>query len=213
MSEKIKHSILIIEDDPSYRSMMELILRMEGFAVRAADDGESGLELLREQRSDLILCDIMMPDMDGYSVLETLRGESRLADIPFIFVTAMGERLDVRRGMSAGADDYLSKPFVADELLAAVTGRLRRHGMIAVSQATSVFRKERDILNSKTTRREREVLLLVGQGITSREIARRLGVGEKTIEVHRANLMHKLDAPNAASLARWAVIAEQMERD
>lgn len=206
------YSILIIEDDPSYISMMEVILQMEGFTVCAATDGQSGLALLREKRPNLILCDIMMPDMDGHSVLEALKGEQAFADIPFIFVTAMGDRADVRRGMSEGADDYLSKPFSADELLAAVTGRIRRHETIQRDRGRTPFLEEQVVLLEKITRREREVLMMVGHGATSKEIAEQMGVAVKTIEVHRANLMNKLDAGNAASLARWAVIAEQMER-
>lgn len=205
------YSILIIEDDPAYISMMEVILKMEGFDVRTATDGSSGLAMLREKRPDVILCDIMMPDMDGHMILETVKGERALADIPFIFVTAMGDRADVRLGMSAGADDYLSKPFSAFELLAAVTGRIRRHEMIHQKRRESDFQEEKAILLQKITRREREVLLMVGQGSTSRKIAERLGVCLKTVEVHRANLMNKLDAGNAATLARWAIIAEQTE--
>lgn len=205
------YSIVIIEDDPAYVSMMDVILRMEGFDVCSASDGRSGLAMIREKRPDLILCDIMMPDMDGHSVLNVLKGEEALADIPFIFVTAMGDRSDVRRGMSEGADDYLPKPFSADELLAAVAGRIRRHEAIHNHRNNSVFREERNILCQKITRREREVLLMVGQGTTSKEIADCLGVSLKTVEVHRANLMKKLDAGNAASLARWAFIAQQMK--
>jgi len=207
------YSIVIIEDDPSYINMMDVILQMEGFEVRSATDGQAGLAMLRGKRPNLILCDIMMPEMDGHSLLETLKGEKKLADIPFIFVSAMGDRADVRRGMSAGADDYLPKPFSADELLAAVTGRIRRHEMINSQHVKAVFQEEQAILNQKITRREREVLLMVGEGATSRDIAARLGISLKTVEVHRANLMNKLDAANAASLARWAVIAEQTELD
>jgi len=204
------YSIVIIEDDPSYIRMMELILKMEGFDVRTASNGQSGLTLLREKRPDLILCDVMMPEMDGHFVLECLKGDNTLADIPFIFVSAMGGRADVRRGMSAGADDYLPKPFSADELLSAVTGRILRHVMINSHHGKSAFQKERVILQ-KITKRELEVLLMVGQGATSREIAECLGCSLKTVEVHRANLMNKLDASNVAILARWAVIAEQMQ--
>jgi two-component system response regulator FixJ len=125
----------------------------------------------------------------------------------------MGERADMRRGMSAGADDYLPKPFSAEELLAAVTGRIRRHEMIHLHHGSAAFQEEENILRKKITRREREILLMVGQGVTSREIASKLGLALKTVEVHRANLMNKLDASNAATLARWAVIAEQMENN
>jgi len=207
------YSILIIEDDPSYCSMMELILQMEGFDVRTASDGQSGLALLRDKRPDLILCDIMMPEMDGHSVLAALKGDAALVDIPFIFVTAMGEREQVRGGMSAGADDYLPKPFTAAELLAAVTGRIRRHEMIRMQYDKPSFQEEQSFLRNKITRRERQVLLMVGQGSTSKEIAERLGVCPKTVEVHRANLMKKLDVSNAAGLARWAVIADLMTSD
>lgn len=204
------HAILIIEDDPSYRSMMEMVLQMEGFEVRSAPDGETGIASLRERHPDLILCDIMMPGLDGHAVLDALKSDKSLANIPFIFVTALAERCDVRRGMSEGADDYLPKPFSAEELLEAVSGRLRRHEMLNPQHRSSAFHEEKVMLRSKTTKREREILLLVGQGITSREIAERLGVSLRTIEVHRANLMNKLDATNAASLARWALISEML---
>jgi DNA-binding NarL/FixJ family response regulator len=211
MERATMYSILIIEDDPAYRSMMSVILQLEGFDVCAVPDGQSGLAALAEKRPDLILCDIKLPDIDGHAVLENLKATNTLANIPFIFVTAMVDRADIRRGMSAGADDYLPKPFSADELLAAVTGRIRRHEMINVHHASSIFLEEQAILRARITKREREVLLLVGQGATSREISERLGVCLKTVEVHRANLMRKLDAVNAARLARWAVIAEQVD--
>ena len=208
------YSILIIEDDPAYISMMEVILQMEGFTVRTASSGKSGLAMLCEKRPDLILCDIMMPDMDGHAVLEALKDDKALADIPFVFVTALGERAEVRRGMSEGADDYLPKPFSADELLAAVIGRIRRHQIILKQNDNSLFQNEQAIFRTrKITRKELDVLLMVGKGATSREIAEQMGVAVKTIEVHRYNLMNKLGASNAAILARWAVIAELMEHD
>lgn len=207
------YSILIVEDDVSYRNSMQMILALEGFEVRTAFDGQSGLASLREKRPDLILCDIMMPNMDGHSLLEALQDDRSLSDIPFIFVTAMGERFDVRRGMSAGADDYLPKPFSADELLAAVIGRINRHKLIQQRCAPSPFDEEQSVLRGKITKREFEVLLKVGSGATSKDIAGQLGICLKTVDAHRANLMNKLDAVNAASLARWAFIAEQMQKD
>ena len=185
------YSVLIIEDDPSYRYVMEVILQQEGFAVRTASCGADGIALLHENTPDLILCDILMPGMDGHSVLETLKDEKSLADLPFIFVTAMADRDDIRRGMSAGADDYLTKPFSAEELLAAVKGRIRRNKSLT-SRPDDSYQERMTILRQKITTREREVLLMVGQGVTSKEIASRLGVSLKTVEVHRSNLMKKL---------------------
>jgi DNA-binding NarL/FixJ family response regulator len=203
-------SILIIEDDPAISSNMELILRMEGFAVRTAEDGRTGFAALEEKQPDLILCDILMPDMDGRALLDILKSERRFADIPFIFVTALGDRENMRGGMAAGADDYLTKPFSAEELITAVTGRLHRLEAIRRTGVIAAFKEERAFLQQKVTEREREVLLLVGRGATSREIADQLGISLRTVEVHRANLMKKLDAANAAILARWAFIAEQL---
>lgn len=204
------YSILIIEDEPALCCNIELILRMEGFDTRTAADGLSGLARISEKRPDLILCDILMPGMDGHTLLNQLKSEAELADIPFIFVTALGERSDVRRGMSSGADDYLTKPFTAEELVAAITGRLHRLETIRLFSTRATFREEHAILRQRISARELEILLLVGNGATSREIADRLGISLRTVEVHRSNLMDKLGAANAAILARWAVIAEQM---
>lgn len=207
------HSIQIIEDNASCRNSAALILRLEGFDVRTAEDAEAGIAMIREKRPDLILCDIMMPGMDGHSVLELLQSDSTTADIPFIFLTALGERADVRRGMNEGADEYLSKPFSSEELVAAVTGRLHRFEMIRQRGNVSIFQEEFTYLKQNITGREREILMLVGQGLTSKGIARILEIRINTVEVHRSSLMRKLDAPNAANLARWAIIAELMSSD
>jgi DNA-binding NarL/FixJ family response regulator len=205
------YSILIIEDDPSISRNIELILTMEGFIVRSAINGEEGLRMVHESRPDLILCDILMPLMDGHAVLDALKNEDSLADIPFIFVTALGDRSDMRRGMSEGADDYLTKPFSAEELIAAVSGRLQRLETIRLKSVKPAFLEELAILRQNISRREMEVLNLVGRGATSREIADQLKISARTVEVHRSNLMSKLGASNAAILARWALIAEQLQ--
>jgi len=207
------YSLLIIEDDSVYLNQMALFLRLEGFDVRTASDGASALVMIHEQRPDLVLSDIIMPDMDGHAVMAALKSDDELADIPFIFVTALADRADIRRGMAAGADDYLPKPFSAEELLAAVTGRIRRHVMLTRHRGTPAFQKERQLLSQAISPRERQVLLMVGQGDTSRGIAERLGCAEKTVNVHRKSLMDKLGACNAASLARWAFIQEQVDID
>ena len=120
------HTILVIEDDPAYRDNMELILRMEGCRVMTAADGVGALALLQENSPDLILCDIMMPGMDGRTLFERLKQERQTAEIPFIFVTALGGRENIRSGMSSGADDYLTKPFSPRELLLRIKKILSR---------------------------------------------------------------------------------------
>ncbi len=204
------YSILIIDDDPFTRVYIETILQLEGFDVRTACDGTSGIAAVRSQRPDLLLCDIIMPELSGLKFLELLRQENDYADIPFIFVTSLGERDDIRRGMSAGADDYLSKPFSAEELISAVTNRLHRFEVIRLQRENPEFQEEHAILREMVSTREREVLLLVGKGTSSKVIAANLGISLRTVEAHRANLMRKLNAANAAMLARWAAIAEKM---
>jgi DNA-binding NarL/FixJ family response regulator len=181
---------------------------MEGFKVITAENGALGLSMIREKRPDIVLCDIMMPGIDGHSVLEFLRNDPDLAEIAFIFVSALGTRHDLRRGMSGGADDYLPKPFSADELVAAVVGRLQRINVIRSGINKPEFLEEQTIIRRELTPRECEILLLVGKGVTSKEIAERLGIRPNAVEVHRSNLMKKLNAENAAVLARWAFIAE-----
>src|SRR5437667_8355398 len=108
------------------RENLALMLEMEGFAVSRAEDGNRGSELARSQAPDLILCDVMMPGVDGHDVLRALRADSATATIPFIFLTARGEKVDQRAGMNLGADDYLVKPVAKEEVLSAIRARLQR---------------------------------------------------------------------------------------
>ena len=118
--------VLVIEDEPSIRNNIMLMLKVEHYAAVGAENGRVGVELARSDPPDLILCDVMMPEMDGFAVLEALRAEPRFAEIPFIFLTALDDRSSMRRGMNLGADDYLPKPFTRNELLEAVNSRLKK---------------------------------------------------------------------------------------
>src|SRR5881628_1803123 len=118
--------ILIIEDHAQMRENLILMLEMEGFEVLWAEHGRRGVELARSHAPDLILCDVMMPQLDGHGVLQALRAHPATATIPFIFLTARGEKMDQRAGMNLGADDYLVKPVVKAEVLAAIAARLQR---------------------------------------------------------------------------------------
>jgi signal transduction histidine kinase len=122
--------ILVIEDETGLRQEIVDVLYFEGYDAIGAADGQEGIELAKQILPDLIICDIMMPKVDGYGVLMTLRDDPATADIPFIFLTAKASRHDWRTGMNTGADDYLTKPFEIEELLAAVRSRLTRHGAI-----------------------------------------------------------------------------------
>lgn len=119
--------VLIIEDEDSIRENMAELLEMEDFEVETASNGMRGLEKAKNILPDLILCDVMMPKLDGYEVLTELRKRPETANIPFIFLTAKTERTDLRQGMNLGADDYLTKPCSSQELLEAIAARLQRN--------------------------------------------------------------------------------------
>lgn len=118
--------ILIIEDDQTLREQMAQVLRYEGFATIEATNGKSGVETAISTVPDLIICDIMMPELDGFGVIQHLRGDPRTAMIPFIFLTALVASQDRRHGMEEGADDYISKPYSSDSLLGSVRRRLEK---------------------------------------------------------------------------------------
>lgn len=121
----MKH-ILLIEDNTEVRENMAEILELAGYKVSMAPDGKQGVERVRESKPDLIVCDIMMPVLDGYGVLHLLSKDPGTSNIPFIFLTAKAERTDMRKGMEMGADDYLTKPFDKSELLNAIESRLKK---------------------------------------------------------------------------------------
>jgi class 3 adenylate cyclase/tRNA A-37 threonylcarbamoyl transferase component Bud32 len=127
---------------PSIRNNIMLMLKVERYAAAGAENGRVGLELARSDPPDLILCDVMMPEMDGFAVLEALRAEPRLAEIPFIFLTALDDRSSTRRGMNLGADDYLPKPFTRNELMEAVNSRLKKFENLTQALAARLVPKQ-----------------------------------------------------------------------
>lgn len=120
------NTILIIEDDTDIRESSAEILELSGYHVLQAESGKAGVQLAIQHQPDLILCDIMMPKLDGYGVLYLLAKNKETSEIPFIFLTAKAERDDFRKGMEMGADDYLTKPYNDMELLNAVETRIRK---------------------------------------------------------------------------------------
>lgn len=118
--------ILLIEDNKDVRENTAEILELAGYKVSMAADGKKGVEQVNKEKPDLIICDIMMPVLDGYEVLHLISKNEVTANIPFIFLTAKAERSDLRKGMEMGADDYITKPFDKIELLNAVESRLKK---------------------------------------------------------------------------------------
>ena len=124
------NKILVIDDDPAVQSLTVRTLRAQGFDTLSANDGLQGLELAKRHLPDLIICDIEMPNLDGYGTLTALQRDSVTATIPFIFLTGLSDREQIRQGMGLGADDFITKPFAGSELIAAVNGRLAKQAAI-----------------------------------------------------------------------------------
>lgn len=122
--------ILLIEDNQDVRENTAEILELANYEVCTAEDGKKGVEIAKLTKPDVIICDIMMPELNGYDVLRHLSKDKITASTPFIFLTAKTERIDVRKGMNLGADDYLTKPFEETELLDAVASRLKKHNFL-----------------------------------------------------------------------------------
>jgi diguanylate cyclase (GGDEF)-like protein len=122
--------ILVIEDEDFVRENILELLDVEGFEAIGAENGQVGLNLAKGIIPDLILCDVMMPGLDGYGVLRAIRQDALMASIPFIFLTAKAAKADFRQGMELGADDYITKPFTRAELLGAITSRLKKQATL-----------------------------------------------------------------------------------
>jgi DNA-binding NarL/FixJ family response regulator len=210
-----KKKILIIEDQAPMRRNIALLLEMEGFEVCTAENGAKGVETAKRERPDLIVCDVMMPELDGYGVVQALRAEKEFAVTPFIFLSAKSDRGDVRIGMNFGADDYLTKPVVREDLLAAIEVRLARVSAVAdraqelaggsggftpdFSSSTPIQRE------LGVTAREAEVLLWVAQGKSNADVAALLGMSEKTVKQHLGNIFEKLGCENRTSASLLAI--------
>ena len=207
-------TILVIEDQPVMRHKTVTILKMEGYEVLEAANGAEGIRLAHEELPDLILCDIMMPDRDGYAVLQAVRTNKITATTPFIFFTAKGEKGDLRAGMNLGADDYLVKPTPRAELLEALEARFER-------QRLQDLRTQRELANVSfqpdfsspaplveklgLTDREAETLLWVAQGKSNADVATILGNSEKTVKKTMGHIFEKLGLESRTAAALRAV--------
>lgn len=128
-------TILVIDDNTDIRENTAEILTLAGYQTFTAENGKRGVEIASREKPDLIVCDIMMPELDGYGVLHLLKNRPETENIPFIFLTAKTERTDFRKGMEMGADDYITKPFDDIELLKAIEIRLKKIGIIQAQYA------------------------------------------------------------------------------
>lgn len=198
--------ILIIDDDKYFGETVSDALNISGFITYLAHNGFEGLDLIHELKPDLVLCDITMPMLNGLSLTEIIRKDSRYDNIPIIFMSALSAPSDVRSGMQIGADDYMTKPFTIKELIDAVHARLHRMKKIKLSSSEKAelnqeIIKQIDLL----TKSEKNIIKLIAAGMTSEQIANSLFTSPKTVENHRHNISAKLNLTGKNSLMHFAL--------
>jgi DNA-binding NarL/FixJ family response regulator len=206
-SPKDNRKLLLIDDDPNLILLVKDYLEFRGYNVMTAENGREALDLLDRDVPDMIICDVMMPEMDGYSLVKHIRDEPRTNRIPVLFLSAKGQSQDRVKGLNEGADVYMSKPFEPEELVAQVEASLiqlkrwehgRPRGMdggptIVVAHSVEL------------TPTEVKVVQLVAKGMANRQIADELNVSQRTIESHVSNMLNKTSLKNRTELARWAM--------
>ena len=200
--------ILVIEDEPEMRRNLTTLLRYHHYEPIAAENGIEGIEAARRHHPDLILCDVMMPKMDGHAVLQAIQNDAVLSQIPFIFLTAKGEKEDLRGGMNLGADDYLTKPVTNADLVRAIEARLRRSDRHAKREFKPDFSSVEPLLKLGLTPRATEALLWLAQGKTNADIATILGITESTVKKYVQEMFQKLgvETRGAATLRALEVL-------
>lgn len=202
-SSKDSKKILLIDDDPNLILLVKDYLEFRGYQVITAENGREAQTILEQYMPDLVICDVMMPEMDGYTFAEQMRLDARCSWIPMIFLSAKGQSQDRIRGLRSGADVYMIKPFEPEELVAQVEACLSRdYAPLQVPVSEPKIQVNKDV---ELTPTELKVIQLVAQGMANREIAEKLNVSQRTIESHVSNMLNKTSLHNRTELARWAI--------
>ncbi|XFA72098.1 response regulator transcription factor [Thermosynechococcaceae cyanobacterium Okahandja] len=195
-------TILLVDDDPNLVLLVRDYLEMQGYRVLTAAHGREGLAILQQHTPDLIICDVMMPQMDGYSFVSAVRGHAHLNWLPVLFLSAKGQTHDRVKGLQTGGDVYLVKPFEPDELLAQVQALLKQTARLREQQSSPPPAPPPGV---ELTPTETRILQYVARGLANRDIAAELHVSQRTVESHVSNMLGKTGLHNRTELARWAI--------
>ena len=208
-SSSDQKQLLLIDDDPNLILLVKDYLEFRGYEVMTAENGREALEILENKVPDMIICDVMMPEMDGYSLVEHVRKDARTSWIPVLFLSAKGQIQDRVKGLSTGADVYMVKPFEPEELVAQVEAALNQASRLMVHQPSKggadSGHKIQVPFDVELTPTELRVVQFVARGMANREIAEELQVSQRTIESHVSNMLGKTGLHNRTELARWAI--------
>ena len=206
-SLKDNKNLLLIDDDPNLILLVKDYLEFRGYNVVTAENGREALEILDDKVPDMIICDVMMPEMDGYSLVQHIRQEPTTNRIPVLFLSAKGQSQDRVKGLNEGADVYMVKPFEPEELVAQVESSLNQikrweQGRPKGLDGAPTIQVPSNV---ELTPTELKVVQLVAKGMANREIADKLNVSQRTIESHVSNMLNKTNLNNRTELARWAI--------
>ncbi len=220
--------LLLVDDEPGLREAVQAYLEDSDFKVEVASNARDGWELLQQCNPDLVISDIMMPQVDGYQFLKQVREDPRYKALPVVFLTAKGMTSDRIQGYQAGCDAYLSKPFDPDELVAIITNLLARRAAAKetgensespdIAALASQMARIESLLSGRSsivqsgspikidlTPREQSVLDLVAQGLMNKEIARRLETSVRNVEKYVSRLFTKTGTNSRTELVRFAL--------
>jgi DNA-binding NarL/FixJ family response regulator len=212
MKNSKQKRLLLVDDDPNLILLVKDYLEFRGYEVSSADNGRVALEQLQEELPDLIICDVMMPEMDGYTFVENVREEPRTSWIPVIFLSAKGQSQDRIKGLNIGADVYMVKPFEPEELIAQVESSLAQAARLTArkvlgNDAAPPLKVRPGV---ELTPTELKVVQWVARGMANREIAVEMKVSQRTIESHVSNMLGKTGLHNRTELARWAIESDMV---
>jgi DNA-binding NarL/FixJ family response regulator len=221
--------LLLVDDEPGLREAVKEYLQESGFSVQTASNAREGWDLMQQNTPDLVISDIMMPQVDGYQFLKQLREDPRFKALPVVFLTAKGMTGDRIQGYQAGVDAYLPKPFDPDELVAIIENLLVRRTAqtpttsedgenMDIAKLAHEIAKIKDLLSPRNsishspppfkidlTPREQSVLNLVAEGLMNKEIARRLETSVRNVEKYVSRLFSKTGTNSRTELVRFAL--------
>jgi DNA-binding NarL/FixJ family response regulator len=200
--------LLLIDDDPNLILLVKDYLEFRGYEVVTAENGREALGVLDQQTLDMIICDVMMPEMDGYSLVSAIRSDPKTSWIPVLFLSAKGQSQDRVKGLNIGADVYMVKPFEPEELVAQVESSLKQASRLIQhkdSKGGDSSPRIKVPFDVELTPTELRVVQFVARGMANREIAEELNVSQRTIESHVSNMLGKTGLHNRTELARWAI--------
>ncbi len=202
----MKKRLLIVDDEPNLLAAIAAVLRGEGFDVTTARNGRDAMLQIARTIPDLIVSDVRMPIMDGYSLVRKIRTAPHTKLIPIVFLTAKDERRDRIEGFRSGVDVYLAKPFEPDELVAVINGILDRTEYMRAAITTLMSEplppKETYLRDEELTDAEWRVAESLAEGLSNKEIASRLNLSTRTIENHVSRILAKKGLSNRVELAR-----------